>query len=71
MHAIIYAHGHEAIWTTSKLEAVMYYCGFDQITSCQPGMSDHKELRDVEGHGKVIGDRFNDLETIVCEGTKL
>jgi Methyltransferase domain len=71
MHAIIYAHGHEAIWTTSKLEAVMYYCGFDQITSCQPGMSSYRELCGIEGHGKVIGDRFNDLETIVCEGTKL
>ena len=70
MEAIINAHGHASIWTTSKLEAIVYYSGFDGVVSRLPGMSDHESLRGVDGHGKVIGDRFNEIETIVVEGIK-
>lgn len=70
MHAILYAHGHKTAWTESLLEAVIYFCGFDVTALCRPGQSVHPELVGVEGHGKVIGESNNDLETIVCEGVK-
>jgi hypothetical protein len=70
MHAILYAHGHRAPWTTSLLETSLFYAGFNTIEILTPGQSDHEELREVEGHGKVIGDAFNFIETTVCEGTK-
>ena len=70
LHAIIYAHGHQMIWSASLLEAVLYFCGFDQIEQCEPGSSRHEVLRGVEGHGKVISDRFNKIESCVFEATK-
>jgi ADP-heptose:LPS heptosyltransferase len=68
--AIIYAHGHEMIWCGALLEAALYYSGFDDIKQAMPGHSEHAELRGIEGHGKVIGDKFNRIESCVFEATK-
>jgi hypothetical protein len=67
---IIFMHGHRAPWTQGLLEATLYYAGFDHIGVCTPGHSDHPELVGVEGHGRVIGDEFNQIETVVVEATK-
>ena len=68
--AILHAHGHQAPWTSGLLSASLYFAGFDHVAPCTPGHSIHLELREVEGHGKVIGDHFNLIETAVSEGTK-
>ncbi|RWF44291.1 MAG: methyltransferase domain-containing protein [Mesorhizobium sp.] len=70
MDAIINAHGHQAIWTQGLLEACLFYAGFEDIEACEPGNSSHADLVAVEGHGRVIGERFNWIETAVVEGTK-
>ncbi|MDX8513536.1 methyltransferase domain-containing protein [Mesorhizobium captivum] len=70
MHAIINAHGHKAIWTQALLEACLYFAGFEDIAACEPGKSCHADLVAIEGHGRVIGERFNWIETAVVEGTK-
>jgi ADP-heptose:LPS heptosyltransferase/SAM-dependent methyltransferase len=70
MHAIINAHGHKAIWTQSLLEACLFYAGFEDITPCEPGKSKSRDLVGAEGHGRVIGEHFNWIETAVVEGTK-
>lgn len=67
MHAILFRHGHKAAWTQSLLEASLIYVGFDTVKSFDPGQSGRDELRGVEGHGKVIGDRFNWVESVACE----
>ena len=33
-------------------------------------MSEYPELNNVEGHHKVVGERINDVETLVVEGKK-
>lgn len=69
MHAILYAHGHETAWTESLLEATMFYCGFNRLEHCQPHQSKHAELRNVDGHHKMIGEKFNMIESLIIEGT--
>lgn len=70
MHAMLHAHGHRAPWTEGLLLASVYFAGFDKVRTASPGMSKHPELRGVEGHGRVIGDEFNEIETVIVEGTK-
>ena len=70
MHAILYAHGHKTAWTADLLLSTLYYCGFDRMMLEVPGRSDHPELQNVEGHHKIIGDHFNNIESCVCEGIK-
>jgi hypothetical protein len=69
MLALLDAHGHQAPWTVSLLAASLYVAGFDTVVPRDPGLSDHAALRGVEGHGRVIGEVFNAIETIVCEAS--
>ena len=68
MHAILYAHGHKAAWTDSLLEASLFFAGFKNLTKCEPHFSDHEEMEDVEGHHRIIGDKFNAIESCIVEG---
>lgn len=71
MHSILYQFGHQAAWTDSLLEATIFFAGFDRVVKCcAPNQSDHDELRNIDGHGKIISARFNAVETIIWEGTK-
>jgi predicted SAM-dependent methyltransferase len=70
MHAIIYAHGHQMAWTSTLMQATLDFVGFEKTAAFAPGQSDTDSLRGVEGHGKVIGDEFNNLESICFEGSK-
>lgn len=70
MHALLFEHGHRTAWTISLLMSSLYYAGF-AVEERRPCFSTHAALQGVEGHGKVIGDAFNEIETIICEGTRV
>jgi len=67
IEAMLTCHGHRAPWTASLLATTLYQSGFEHIVQRDPGLSDHLELRGVEGHGRVIGEAFNAIETVICE----
>jgi predicted SAM-dependent methyltransferase len=66
---LICNHGHQALWSHDLLCCCFEALGLSP-EECKVGQSKHPELRDVEGHGKAIGDRNNLIETIVVEATK-
>lgn len=70
MHAIIYAHGHECAWNAQLMRDTLYFAGFDDVCQCEPGQSEDPALQGVEGHGKVIGDTFNRIESCTHEARK-
>lgn len=70
MTNILFMHGHKAPWTKGLLVTSLYYVGFDEPVPQWPGGSSYKELLGVEGHGKVIGEKFNGIETVVVEAKK-
>ncbi|WP_027037890.1 methyltransferase domain-containing protein [Mesorhizobium ciceri] len=70
MHAIIFAHGHKAIWSQGLLEACLYFAGFEDVVPAEQHSSCHAALTDVEGHHKVIGEKFNWIESAIAEGRK-
>ncbi|MBZ9705379.1 methyltransferase domain-containing protein [Mesorhizobium sp. ESP7-2] len=70
MHAIIFAHGHKAIWSQALLEACLFFAGFEDIAGCEVHKSAHADLANVEGHHAVIGEHFNWIEAAVAEGRK-
>jgi hypothetical protein len=69
LHNIVYCHGHRSAWTDSLLEATLILAGFDRVVRCDPRQSTHRELRDVDGHWKVIGERANWIESCVIEAS--
>ncbi|QKC83266.1 methyltransferase domain-containing protein [Mesorhizobium sp. NZP2077] len=70
MHAIIFAHGHKAIWSQGLLEAALYFAGFDGIEGAEVHKSSRVDLTNVEGHHTVIGEHFNWIEAAIAEGRK-
>jgi hypothetical protein len=70
MHAILYAHGHETAWNAQLMRDTLYFCGFDDVREYKPGVSEDPVLRGVEGHGQVIGDKFNNIESCTHEARK-
>jgi predicted SAM-dependent methyltransferase len=70
MSAIIYAHGHETAWNAQLMRDTLYFAGFDDVLACESGLSEDPALRGVEGHGRVIGDYFNQIESCTFEARK-
>jgi len=70
MHAIIYAHGHEMVWNAQLLRDTLYFAAFDDVRLCKLGESDDPVLRGVEGHGRIIGEKFNRIESCSVEARK-
>jgi hypothetical protein len=69
IRAIIFQHGHQAGWTQELLGVVLTNIGFS-VNFSLPRQSMHKELMDVDGHHKVIGESANLIETIIAEARK-
>ena len=70
LRAILFSHGHQMAWTASAMSTLLRYAGFEAVEQCQVGISRHSALRGVEGHGRVIGDKFNKIESMCFEATK-
>lgn len=68
--AIIFGHGHLSVWTPDLLCSMLRAGGFKRIVLRAVGESSIDTLKGIEGHGKAIGERFNNIESIVSEAEK-
>jgi predicted SAM-dependent methyltransferase len=69
VRAIACSHGHQMLWTFDSLAMVLQSIGFN-VVKAAPRTSAHPQLCNVEGHHKVVGERINDIETLVVEGSR-
>jgi predicted SAM-dependent methyltransferase len=65
-----YNWGHRFIYDIEMLSLTLEDAGFVDIKRVQPKQSDDPHLRNLESHWKIIGDEFNNFETIVVEARK-
>ena len=68
--SLIRYHEHKSPWNADIARALLLSCGFSTVHELSPGVSTNSELSNLEGHGKVIGDAFNRIETEVVEAIK-
>lgn len=66
---IIDRHLHMAVWTKETMEIAMMSCGFE-VSQWDIGDSDNPYLRGVEQHVRMVGHRFNEIETCILEGAR-
>lgn len=62
--------GHQFIHNQFSLILFLEKFNFKDVNSKQIGQSDNEHLVNLEKHGEVITYKFNEMETIVLEGTK-
>ena len=64
------AWGHRFIYDYKTLKRSLEECGFSNLVQRSVGQSDVPEFSNLEVHGKMIGEDFNRLETMVIEASK-
>jgi len=64
------AWGHEFLYDPPSLARSLCEAGFVDVVERAIGQSEDPELRGLEGHGRVIGDALNALETFVLEARR-
>ncbi len=69
IRAVVFEHGHRAVWSKALLEVFLVEIGFDAKPAAY-GRSLHPELNDIEQHWKTVGRSVAECETSVVEGTK-
>lgn len=71
--AVMFQHGHRAIWTTELLTSVMWAAGFPmaKLKKANYGSTWYDGMGGLEGHGKVVGEIVAKFETGIVEGMKL
>lgn len=62
--------GHQVLHNYSSLKTLLQKLSFSNIKQKEIGISNHKELCNMEKHGDVIPKQFNTLETLVIEAEK-
>lgn len=65
------AYGHQFIYDSETLSAMLRAAGFVDLLLFRPGESGDPVLRGIEAHGRAIGDEdVNRLETMVLEASR-
>lgn len=67
INSLFYHHGHRFIFDAATLIAVLEEAGFRDCTICSPGSSQRPGMSGLEHHGQVMGEAFNQLETLIVE----
>lgn len=62
--------GHQCLYDYPLLKETYEAVGFREVRRVSVGESQIPELRGIEKHGDVIGERWNRKESLVVEGTK-
>lgn len=66
---IIDRHLHAAVWTRETMGIALMSCGFE-VSHWDIGDSANPYLMGVEQHVRMIGPRFNEIETCILEGAR-
>lgn len=69
VHNIVCNHTHQSAWTRDMLRVFLVDAGFG-VEDAVLYSSVHKELDNIDGHGKAIGCEANNIESVAVEGTK-
>lgn len=62
--------GHQFIYDPDTLRAALEAVGFEDVRFCAVGESEHPVFRNLESHGRQIGDWNNRFETMVVEAAR-
>jgi predicted SAM-dependent methyltransferase len=70
INKIFYGHGHQHIYTVEELGGMLQQVGFGNLRLMKAGSYVNPIFNGVDGHGKVIGEDINAIESMAIEATK-
>ncbi len=69
MKSILFCHGHQGLWTSELLQAVMQSIGFNQVGTCEAGES-RLGMDNLEQHHHSVGKRIAAAESGCVEAIR-
>jgi SAM-dependent methyltransferase len=69
LNRVMHDWGHQFIYDEETLTTLLIDAGFVSVTRCKHAVSEHASLQDVDRHQEEVGDRFNDIDTMILEAT--
>jgi predicted SAM-dependent methyltransferase len=69
INRVMRAWGHTFLYDERTLTEALVHAGFETVVRVSPGCSEHPALVNVDRHGEEIGERFNEIESLVLEAT--
>lgn len=70
INLIFYGHGHRHVYLIEELAAMLRQMGFSETKVMAAGTYNDPIFNGVDGHGKVIGEEFNAIESFAIEARK-
>lgn len=65
-----YGHGHRYLYTNDELVSALHAAGFRSLAMMPGGTYRDSIFNEVDGHGRIVGDAINALETVAVECIK-
>lgn len=70
MRSVLFGHGHQSLWSSELLAAVLETIGFKDVTINEAGSSNHPELVGLEQHHRGVGVEVAWSESGCVDGVK-
>jgi hypothetical protein len=70
MNLLFYGHGHRHLYTEPALVDLLRRIGFVDIVAMAGGTYGNPIFNGVDGHGRMVGDVINSIETMAIEARK-
>lgn len=70
MKSVLFAHGHQSLWTSELLKDVMTAIGFVGVAIQEVGQSAYPDLMDLEQHHRSVGKVVAWVESGCVDGLK-
>jgi predicted SAM-dependent methyltransferase len=71
INKIFYAFHHKFIHNFDSLKYLLENVGFTKVIQVEVSKSNHEALLNIEHHANMIGEKNNEIETIVVEAEKI
>lgn len=65
-----HGYGHQFLYARDTLIDAFRRSGFVEVAECTPGMSAHAALTNIDRHATLVGEEFNEVESLIIEATK-
>ena len=71
VNMMFYGHGHRHLYMRDELADLLRAVAFGNVVDMLPGSYRGAVFNNVDGHGKVIGDDINSIESMAFEANRL
>ncbi|PJE24621.1 MAG: hypothetical protein CK431_05080 [Mycobacterium sp.] len=69
LNLVMHEFGHVYLYDEATLRRVLTRAGFRQVVRCEPRMSEHAALVNVDRHADLIPETANRVESLILEAT--